>query len=112
MIVRALQRDDVDACEAIVRALPDWFGIEEGIVEARRLPLNSRGDVGADGPVARMRTYAGQDGGGGTSQSGICDNPEVLPGDGLPPPDRAAGVVGSGKSLPADGTTTGLKRFA
>lgn len=32
---RVLTRDDADACEAIVRALPDWFGIEEGIAEAR-----------------------------------------------------------------------------
>lgn len=35
MQIRRLQQADVDACEAIVRGLPQWFGIEEGIAEAQ-----------------------------------------------------------------------------
>ncbi len=34
-MIRRLSRDDADRCEAIIRGLPDWFGLEEGIVEAR-----------------------------------------------------------------------------
>lgn len=32
MIVRALDAGDVPACEAILRGLPGWFGIEEALV--------------------------------------------------------------------------------
>jgi len=33
MIVRLLTPDEKAGCEAIVRALPDWFGLEDSIVE-------------------------------------------------------------------------------
>lgn len=48
MMVRKLRRDDVDACEAIVRALPDWFGIEDGIAEAREYLETQEGFVVED----------------------------------------------------------------
>jgi GNAT superfamily N-acetyltransferase len=52
-LLRGLERRDVPACERVLRALPDWFGLEEsnrGYVESlRRLP----GAVAeADGEVA------------------------------------------------------------
>ncbi len=34
--IRPLTHDDTDRCDAIARKLPDWFGIEEGLVELRR----------------------------------------------------------------------------
>jgi GNAT superfamily N-acetyltransferase len=36
IVVRPLARSDAEACDAIVRALPDWFGLESGILEAAR----------------------------------------------------------------------------
>ncbi len=31
--IRAMRRDEVGACERILRSLPDWFGIEQAIVD-------------------------------------------------------------------------------
>jgi GNAT superfamily N-acetyltransferase len=31
--IRPLTPDDADACDAIVRGLPDWFGLESGIAD-------------------------------------------------------------------------------
>jgi len=33
MIVRLLALDEKSGCEAILRALPDWFGLEDSLVE-------------------------------------------------------------------------------
>jgi GNAT superfamily N-acetyltransferase len=35
-MIRAIKSGDADICEAILRSLPDWFGIEESIVRYRR----------------------------------------------------------------------------
>jgi ribosomal protein S18 acetylase RimI-like enzyme len=57
--VRPLDRKDVDWCEAIVRALPGWFGIEAGIAEARGYLETQEGVVvEVDGRVAGFLTYA------------------------------------------------------
>jgi len=34
--IRPLQSGEADVCEQILRSLPDWFGIEEAIVQYRR----------------------------------------------------------------------------
>ena len=31
--IRALERNDAPACDAIIASLPEWFGLEEGIQE-------------------------------------------------------------------------------
>lgn len=58
--IRELQRTDADACETIVRELPDWFGHEEGIAEAREYLHSQEGVVAtdADGEVLGWLTYA------------------------------------------------------
>jgi len=33
MVIRPMRRGEEAACEGILRALPDWFGIEEAILE-------------------------------------------------------------------------------
>jgi ribosomal protein S18 acetylase RimI-like enzyme len=61
MKVRTLEREDADACEAIVRALPDWFGLEEGIAEARGYLETQDGFVADDGgTVVGFLTYASE----------------------------------------------------
>jgi ribosomal protein S18 acetylase RimI-like enzyme len=56
--VRTLEREDADVCEAIVRGLPDWFGIEEGIAEARGYLETQDGLVADDGrAVVGFLTY-------------------------------------------------------
>src|SRR5262245_44509698 len=35
-MIRSMKSGDADVCEAILRSLPDWFGIEESIVRYRR----------------------------------------------------------------------------
>jgi ribosomal protein S18 acetylase RimI-like enzyme len=34
--IRPLRADEADSCEAIMRSLPEWFGIEEAIVSYRQ----------------------------------------------------------------------------
>jgi ribosomal protein S18 acetylase RimI-like enzyme len=61
MHIRPLERADGDSCEAIVRALPDWFGIEEGIAEARDYLDAQPGLVaGDDGRILGFLTFAGE----------------------------------------------------
>ena len=51
--VRALKPGEAGVCEAIMRSLPDWFGIEESILQYRR-DLEAMDTVvaeGADGVV-------------------------------------------------------------
>lgn len=48
MHIRSLTKNDADDCEAIVRGLPDWFGIEEGIAEARGYLDTQEGLVAED----------------------------------------------------------------
>lgn len=43
-----LTPNDADACESIIRALPAWFGIEEGIAEARHYLETHEGFVAID----------------------------------------------------------------
>ena len=58
MKMRPLRGEDADACEAIVRSLPAWFGIEEGIAEARGYLDTQEGFVvEADGCVVGFLTY-------------------------------------------------------
>ena len=33
VLIRALEPGDADACDAIMRGLPEWFGLEEGLAE-------------------------------------------------------------------------------
>lgn len=45
-MIRPLDRSkDPDACDRIVRALPDWFGLEEGIREAETAVRTQQGLV-------------------------------------------------------------------
>jgi GNAT superfamily N-acetyltransferase len=44
-----LTPDRAAACEAIGRALPDWFGIEEGLVDLRRCAETQEGVVARSG---------------------------------------------------------------
>lgn len=61
MTIRELRREDADACERIVRALPDWFGIEEGIAEARGYLDSQEGLVAEeDGQVVGFLTFASE----------------------------------------------------
>jgi GNAT superfamily N-acetyltransferase len=61
MHIRPLERVDADACEAIVRALPDWFGIEEGIAEARGYLDAQEGLVTEDdGRILGFLTFASE----------------------------------------------------
>jgi GNAT superfamily N-acetyltransferase len=61
MHIRPLERVDADACEAIVRSLPDWFGIEEGIAEARGYLDAQEGLVAEDdGRILGFLTFASE----------------------------------------------------
>lgn len=58
-MIRPLTRDDADRCEAIIRGLPDWFGLEEGIAEARGYLESHDGFLAEeDGEVLGFLTYA------------------------------------------------------
>lgn len=58
-MIRPLSRDDADRCEAIIRGLPAWFGLEEGIVEARGYLDTQKGFVAEEGgEVIGFLTYA------------------------------------------------------
>ena len=60
-MIRALSRNDADRCEAIIRGLPDWFGLEEGIAEARGYLEIQDGFVAEeDGEVIGFLTYASE----------------------------------------------------
>jgi GNAT superfamily N-acetyltransferase len=61
MRIRPLERDDADACEAIVRGMPDWFGIEEGIAEARGYLETQEGIVAEEaGRILGFLTFASE----------------------------------------------------
>ena len=47
--IRPMLPSDVRACDAINRSLPDWFGIEEGLLEARGYLQHHRGLVACIG---------------------------------------------------------------
>src|SRR4029453_18754042 len=36
LLIRPLESGEADICEQILRSLPEWFGIEEAIVQYRR----------------------------------------------------------------------------
>jgi ribosomal protein S18 acetylase RimI-like enzyme len=58
-MIRSLARDDADRCEAIIRGLPGWFGLEEGIAEARGYLETQDGFVAEeDGEVVGFLTCA------------------------------------------------------
>lgn len=60
-MIRPLSRDDADRCEAIIRGLPDWFGLEEGIAEARGYLESQDGFVAEeDGEVIGFLTCASE----------------------------------------------------
>lgn len=59
--MRELNRCDADACEAIVRTLPAWFGIEEGIAEARGYLETQEGLVAEEGRrIVGFLTFASE----------------------------------------------------
>ena len=61
MQIRRLQQDDRDACEAIVRGLTEWFGIEEGIAEARGYLETQKGFVAEEhGRLLGFLTWASE----------------------------------------------------
>jgi GNAT superfamily N-acetyltransferase len=57
--VRALSRADAQACDAIVRGLPDWFGLESGISDCEAAVRSQEGLVAerGDGSVAGFLTW-------------------------------------------------------
>lgn len=58
-MIRPLTRADADRCEAIIRSLPDWFGLEEGIAEARGYLETQDGLVAEEGgEVLGFLTFA------------------------------------------------------
>ena len=60
-MIRPLARHDADRCEAIIRGLPDWFGLEEGIAEARGYLENQDGFIAEEGgAVIGFLTYASE----------------------------------------------------
>jgi GNAT superfamily N-acetyltransferase len=60
-MIRPLTRGDADRCEAIIRGLPDWFGLEEGIAEARCHLETQDGFVAEeDGEVRGFLTFASE----------------------------------------------------
>ncbi len=56
---RPLGATDADACDAIVRGLPDWFGLESGIVDCAAAVRSQDGLVAelADGSVGGFLTW-------------------------------------------------------
>ena len=57
MLIRALEPADGDACDAIMRGLPEWFGLEHGLVEAARAVREDGGLATVeDGDVAGFAT--------------------------------------------------------
>ena len=60
-MIRPLSHVDVDRCEAIMRGLPEWFGLEEGIAEARGCLETQHGFVAEeDGEVLGFLTCAAE----------------------------------------------------
>jgi len=57
--IRPLTLADAGACDAIVRALPDWFGLESGIVDCAAAVRSQDGLVAeaTDGSVAGFLTW-------------------------------------------------------
>ncbi len=52
MVIRPMRQGEDVACEAILRALPDWFGIEEALVDyVRRLTAMETWVADVDGTV-------------------------------------------------------------
>lgn len=43
--IRVLEQNDIAVCDAINRSLPEWFGIEEGLAEAREFLEHHAGFV-------------------------------------------------------------------
>jgi GNAT superfamily N-acetyltransferase len=57
VLIRALGPADGDACDAIMRGLPEWFGLEHGLVECSRAVREDGGfAVLQDGAVAGFAT--------------------------------------------------------
>jgi ribosomal protein S18 acetylase RimI-like enzyme len=60
-MIRLLTPADAEKCEAIMRGLPDWFGLEAGIVEARGCLETQDGFVAeAEGEVLGFLTWAAE----------------------------------------------------
>jgi GNAT superfamily N-acetyltransferase len=57
--IRQLAPADAEACDAIIRALPDWFGLESGIADCAAAVRSQDGLVAelADGAVAGFLTW-------------------------------------------------------
>jgi ribosomal protein S18 acetylase RimI-like enzyme len=49
VIVRALERDDASACDAIIAGLPDFFGLESGIEACAQAVRSEPGYVAVEG---------------------------------------------------------------
>ena len=64
MLIRALEPADADACDAIMRGLPEWFGLEHGLVECRAGAVREDGGLAAveGGARRRVRDAAPVDG--------------------------------------------------
>ena len=48
MIVRALERDDAPACDAIIAGLSDFFGLDSGIEACAQAVRTEPGYVGVE----------------------------------------------------------------
>jgi ribosomal protein S18 acetylase RimI-like enzyme len=57
--IRSLTLADAEACDEIIRALPDWFGLEVGIVDCAAAVRSQDGFVAerADGSVGGFLTW-------------------------------------------------------
>jgi ribosomal protein S18 acetylase RimI-like enzyme len=57
-VIRPLRRADAEACDAIIRGLPDWFGLDEGIAECASAVRSQDGFVADDdGAVVGFVTH-------------------------------------------------------
>ncbi len=55
--VRPLTPDDAQACDAIMRSLPDFFGYEPGLADCAEAVRSQDGWVADDGQVAGFATW-------------------------------------------------------
>ena len=57
--IRQMRPDEAGSCEAVLRALPDWFGLQQSIVQYRRdLEEMETYVADFDGTVAGFLTFA------------------------------------------------------
>ena len=58
MTIRPMQRGEAETCEQILRSLPDWFGIEEALVQYVRDLAGLEAMVAAAETSLRERSFS------------------------------------------------------